>query len=191
MYFARLTSNTKKWEFPSGPFGKCTNANLFEAQFGFGFEEWLMNKRNREGEFQYGYIQAFTAECHRGHFFKNVMLYTRIEINGVCTNYRVGVIKELYALQNQDLNGFLNDERVEAMRTDLNNVQLDTDEFDRQLGLNPPNIVLSPLNIINVKFKLADVKFEFDEHGTLPLENQIPHNVLVNRYRFKLYHRNV
>lgn len=61
MYFTRLTSNTKKWEFPSGPFGKCTNANLFEAQFGFGFEEWLMNKRNREGEFQYGYIQALWA----------------------------------------------------------------------------------------------------------------------------------
>lgn len=183
MYFTRLTSNTNKWEFPYGPFGKCTNANLFEAQFGFGFEEWLMNKRNREGEFQYGYIQAFTAECHRGLFFKNVMLYTRIEINGVCTNYRVGVVKELYALQNHDLNGFLNPERVGAMRNDLNNVQLDAYEFDRQLGLDQ-------LNIINVRFRLADGNFEFDENGILPIDNQIPHNELVNRYRFRLYSKN-
>jgi hypothetical protein len=172
-----------RWEHPSGPYGKCTNANLFEAQFGFGFEEWLMNKRNREGEFQYGYLQAFTARSHQGQWFSKVMLYTRMQINGICTNFRVGVIEKLYVLQNHELNGFLNHERVEAMRNELVHVQLDPEEFDRQLDLDH-------LNIINVKFKMSDVKFEFDENGVPLKENQIEHDELAGRYRFKLYHKN-
>jgi hypothetical protein len=60
--FTRLTSNDNHWEFPSSHPWKSSNQHnsniLFENQYGFGHEEWLLNQRYNLNGYQYGFIRG-------------------------------------------------------------------------------------------------------------------------------------
>lgn len=64
-YTARVSFNTNYWQKPSGPIGKSpSGGSAFEAQYGFGYEEWIFCRRNQFPEdgslWQYGYLQGLS-----------------------------------------------------------------------------------------------------------------------------------
>ncbi len=60
--FARLTHNNNGWIKPSGWAHKSPNKRTFEADYGFGFEEWLFNEHYLEKGWQYGYVESLRAD---------------------------------------------------------------------------------------------------------------------------------
>jgi hypothetical protein len=137
--WTRLTPSANGWVRPSGPCGKChtPNGGLFEGVNGFGFEEWLFNPDHREGEWQFGYIQAFKGRKHAGRCFNKLQLVTRIcKTQNRLTScnsrdsiiladgwYEVAVIEMVKCLTDQEANRVLryaNQQNwVDRMRTDL------------------------------------------------------------------------
>lgn len=55
---ARLCWNSDFWQKPTGRKGKSRNPISFEAQHGFGHEEWLFNRGTLIDGWKYGFIQA-------------------------------------------------------------------------------------------------------------------------------------
>ncbi|WP_288424171.1 hypothetical protein [uncultured Spirosoma sp.] len=60
--FARLTHNSNGWIKPSGWAHKSPNKRTFEADYGFGFEEWLFNSDYSIDDYQYGYVESLRAD---------------------------------------------------------------------------------------------------------------------------------
>ena len=179
-YYTRLTYNTNDWITPSGTFGKC-NGLLYEAETGFGWEEWLFNKRTRKTgsngfEYQYGFLECF----NRSHFgaeknHEKVYLYTR---NCESDQYiAVAIIENLKKLSNEEaLNinvEILNNGIKEEMRAECVNADGNQNYFD----LGPCYF------IVNAKFKIKDVKLlniSKDIHPVLPKSKRFLMNRIKN-----------
>lgn len=167
-FLTRLTPNFHCWDRPSGPDGKC-KGQLFEAEHGFGWEEWLLkdyhaNRNKPEHECE-GFIQAFNGKNH-SRVIKTLHLYTRVCINqsGIHTGYYyLGYIENIKIGNYGSYNG--ND-----IKTDLRNV-----------GLK----LKSPIEIRNVEFQVKDVHFICLDKNLKPNLNPS-----VGQFRFALYDLN-
>ena len=80
IYFTRLTPNSENWRKPTGVDGKCSSAKLYEAEYGFGWEEWLfeeyylnLNDPNYRCK---GFIQAFNKK-NKSRKIQRLYLYTK------------------------------------------------------------------------------------------------------------------
>jgi hypothetical protein len=99
-YITRLTPNFLCWERPSGPDGKC-NGNLFEAEWKFGWEEWLLrdfhfNRDNFDFRCS-GFVEAFNGS-RAEKLLATLHFYTRVGLNsqGITPgNYYVGRIDNI------------------------------------------------------------------------------------------------
>jgi hypothetical protein len=94
---ARLCWNTDYWQRPTGRSGKVGNDKAFEAEHGFGHEEWLFDHSRLIDDWKYGFIQALN-HSHAKYAGQqlNLLLYT---IDSKTKNrYWVGAIHGAKAL---------------------------------------------------------------------------------------------
>ena len=86
---SRVVWNKNGWQSPSGPACKSPNAGNHEHDFGYGYEEWLLDTGKQWEGYQYGFLQPFNQAFHKytGQLFPDIYLYT---INA-CTKVRYWV----------------------------------------------------------------------------------------------------
>ena len=58
---ARICWNNNSWKFPSGLKGKSKDNDAFERKYGFGYEEWLFDKRKIINGKHYGFLQPLNG----------------------------------------------------------------------------------------------------------------------------------
>lgn len=103
-YMTRLTSNQNKWEKPSGSNGKCglIIKSPYEGEFGFGWEEWLLNDYHNPSQqyegYCYGFIQAFHKKNKAKRFIQRVYFYTKVCLDNNTFDFYVGYIDNLEVL---------------------------------------------------------------------------------------------
>jgi hypothetical protein len=179
IYFTRLTPNFKNWQNPSGNEGKCKCSNpktpLYEEQFGFGWEEWMLEdyfEHMNELDFTCsGFVQALNQKNEQIDFINRLYLYTKIcknKYNKVPGYYYIGYIDNITRLQYAATNAI-----NKKICTDLKNVGI----------INAISSSMLP-NAKNISFKVKDVHINF------PLIfNQ---TIRLNRgqFRFSLYEIN-
>jgi len=155
-YITRLIWNLNNWETPSGFADKSKNAGNYEADSGFGWEEWLFNPNHQLNGYQYGFIQCFTAKSHRGKIFTDLHLYTRkFETNGNATLLYVGLMKKIEVLSLSDPHhSNLVSHHKARMRKELENTNAKLKFFDKE------EVEIGKW--FNVRFKASD--FEFNKN---------------------------
>ena len=74
---ARICWNTYEWTRPSGKEGKSKAENSFERIYGFGHEEWLLDKSRIYMEYHYGFLQPMNVKSgiHIGNTY-DIHLFT-------------------------------------------------------------------------------------------------------------------
>jgi hypothetical protein len=89
-YYARISYNSRGWAVPTGPEGKSNNLDTHEGRYGFGFEEWLFNKRRFKDENKQnchlGYLEPLKFYNHKKHENVTLVLYTIQKMNNGNTN---------------------------------------------------------------------------------------------------------
>ncbi|MCX6210046.1 MAG: hypothetical protein NTZ59_11280 [Bacteroidetes bacterium] len=92
-YYARMSYNSNGWQTPSGAQGKSPNAGNHEYDYGFGFEEWLFNKRrykNKEGKnCHFAYLEPLSEFDPLYQKNDDLILYTLQWEGNVCTRHIV------------------------------------------------------------------------------------------------------
>jgi hypothetical protein len=75
---SRVVWNEKGWVFPSGSFGKSTNAGNHEHDYGYGYEEWLLDTNKCIDGYHYGFLQPFNQyfDLYKGNTIADIYLYT-------------------------------------------------------------------------------------------------------------------
>lgn len=162
MIHARLSYNANHWQNPSGRLGKSRNRTTFEALHGFGFEEWLFDPNSLTDEYYYGYIEGIKQNYQPGDEQHPLKLYTLHYPTPYANAQRLFVaeIKDWQKVdwkENQKIIcAWTQNERIEAMKGQLNNVQADLTPFEIAINLNNPNRI----QLVNIKFKvLPNVSF--------------------------------
>jgi len=176
IYFTRLTPNFSNWQKSTGIDGKCKCTNpktpLYEEQFGFGWEEWLLedyfeNIKNSDFLCK-GFIQALNQKNQGVEFIERLYLYTKVCINKKEIRqgyYYVGYIDNI--------------KRLSYTKTDAINKKICTDL--KNIGIIDAISSSMLPNAKNISFKVKDVHINF------PLIfNQ---TIRLNRgqFRFSLY----
>lgn len=168
---ARISWNTEGWKFPSGPLGKSSDPNFYEAKHGYGHEEWLFDRSRIIDGFHYAFLEPLNVESgkHYGKVY-NISLFT---INGSGQKLYVGDIRNAICISKDEAekvyriyekNGWMKE-----MADDIRRVGADPAVFLRNLSKY----------IFNVKFKFEDVK-ELDELEEISKEDV---NITTNRLR--------
>jgi sporulation protein YlmC with PRC-barrel domain len=168
---ARISWNTEGWKFPSGPLGKSSDPNSYEAQHGYGHEEWLFDRSRIIDGFHYAFLEPLNVESgkHYGKVY-DISLFT---INGSGQKLYVGDIRKAICISK--------DEAEKAYRIYGKNGWIKEMADDiRRVGADPA-VFLKNLSkyIFNVKFRFEDVK-ELDELEEISKEDV---NITTNRLR--------
>lgn len=168
---ARICWNTMGWKFPSGPLGKSSDPKSYEAQYGYGHEEWLFDRYRIIEGYHYSFLEPLNVESGK-HFGKvyNISLFT---VNGIGKKFYVGDIRNALCISKEEAekayciyekNGW-----IKEMTDDIHRVGVDSDSFLKNL----------PKYIFNVKFKFEDVT-KHDEPEEISKEDI---NITTNRFR--------
>lgn len=74
----RVTWNSNSWQSPSGPLCKSPYLGNHEHDFGYGYEEWLLDPGKHWEGYQYGFLQPFNQHFHlySNQLFHSIYLYT-------------------------------------------------------------------------------------------------------------------
>lgn len=156
-YITRITPNDNNWEIPSGINVKCCGSKeqpLYEYEAGFGWEEWLFNKKNRKNDYQYGFLECFNkTNFDQEKIYEEVYLYTRqCGINPkIGSSFLVAKINNLKKLSRDEaftINEKFQD-KISRMRTECQ-------KNEKYFDLGPCRF------IFNVKFKIDNVLW-FDD----------------------------
>ena len=181
-YITRLTPNENNWVKPSGKNCKCQGLSLFEASINdYGHEEWLNSKEEYfvYNGWHYGYIQAFSATEHINNSY-SLTFFTKRCVKNTIQLSIVGTCKGVIGIDENEARTFF-DARldiIETMKRDLKAVQANYTLFQCLYEK-------SPRNIINVKFKPADLNFY--EQEKIVSVNELPDNLVRGNLRFRLY----
>lgn len=167
---ARLCWNTNGWKGPTGKDGKATANEVFEAEHGYGHEEWLFDWSHVHDGWQYGFIQGIAAK-HVGNVF-DVLLYTLHTKRSA--RYWVGVIDGVQVLNNEA--AVEATARLEAIGV-LERMRREVESF----GLKPKTLKYNDRNhVLNVRFRPGDATV-FDQR--IPFDrDELP------MARYKLQH---
>lgn len=168
----KICWNTEEWKYPSGLKGKSQDKSSFEAQNGYGHEEWLLNKTRVIDGYHYSFAEPLRVESgkHIGKTY-NVSLYT---VDSKKRRFHVGDIKDVECISIGDAkkafdiykaNGWI-DEMVDDIR---------------RVGANPTVFLDNPPDaIFNIKFRFKNAKI-LDE-----LEKISSDDINISTTRFKL-----
>ncbi|OOP56629.1 MAG: hypothetical protein AYP45_07950 [Candidatus Brocadia carolinensis] len=74
---SKICWNSEGWKFPSGSKGKSAATNSFEAEYGYGHEEWLFDKARIINGYHYAFLQPLNLKSNK-HVGKtyNIFLFT-------------------------------------------------------------------------------------------------------------------
>lgn len=168
---SKICWNIENWKFPSGSQGKSVSIESYEADSGYGHEEWLFDKSKIVDGYHYAFLQPLNVKTnkHENQVY-NISLFT---INNLNKKYFVGEIKNAECISSDEsvrvhkiykANGW-----IEKMREDVERV-----------GANYENFIQTPPEIFfNIRFKFKDVS-QPDELVEVA-ENDI--NITTNRYK--------
>ena len=172
MYMTRLTSNQNKWEKPSGSNGKCglIKKSPYEGEFGFGWEEWLLNdfhnpNLQHEG-YCYGFIQAFHKRNKAKRIIQRVYLYTKVCVDKNTFDFYLGYIDNLEVLDATDWRNDLINKKQEFCKKaaiELDDVNITRYQKDL-LEMSSEN------TLFNVRFKPSDVKIKDFDYQSRPIK---------------------
>jgi hypothetical protein len=168
----RLTSNQNKWEKPSGSNGKCglIKKSPYEGEFGFGWEEWLLNdfhnpNLQHEG-YCYGFIQAFHKRNKAKRIIQRVYLYTKVCVDKNTFDFYLGYIDNLEVLDATDWRNDLINKKQEFCKKaaiELDDVNITRYQKDL-LEMSSEN------TLFNVRFKPSDVKIKDFDYQSRPIK---------------------
>ena len=174
MYMTRLTSNQNNWDKPSGSNGKCglIKKSPYEGEFGFGWEEWLLNDYHNPSQqlegYCYGFIQAFHKKNKAKRILQRVYLYTKVCVDKNTFDFYLGSIDNLEVLNATDWSKDLINKKQEFCKkaaTDLDNVNITRYQKDL-LEMSSEN------TLFNVRFKPSDVKIKDFDYQSRPIKMQ-------------------
>ena len=74
--YTRIAFNSNNWKMPSGEDGKSNNSDCFEADYRFGFEEWLFDQSTLINGMKYAFLQGVAKSTKLRDFPKELILYT-------------------------------------------------------------------------------------------------------------------
>lgn len=166
----KLCWNEFKWVKPSGSHGKSLVKKTHENSFGYGHEEWLLDKSKVINGYHYGFIQPLNliSKRHIGKEYK-LWLYAFTDKQ----KFVVGYIKKCQRITNDEsieiYKKYKSKGWLREMVSDLNDA-----------GINPSQFNETPSKIFfNIKFKINDIEL-FDDY--LPLSDK-DKNIRINRYK--------
>lgn len=168
---ARITWNTNQWIKPSGRNGKSTNPS-FEFTHGFGHEEWLFDGDKILEGYKYGFLEPIHKHrlTYEGKVF-DLSLYTRNSDTG--NNYWVTTLKNVEVISSEEATEVLKHYRkegwYEAMKTDLYNLNLDSQQLDEWIKEDPTQL-------FNIKFDATQINEIQAELIPILDEQDIPSN---------------
>lgn len=180
MIYARLSYNSNNWQYPSGSSGKSKNKTTFEANHGFGFEEWLFDPSSLTDSYYYGYIQGITQNYLFGDEQHTLKLYTlhypipyaiaqRQFVSEILKWEKVDWPENRNIVKAWQKNG-----RIKHMRQQLANVHADLGPFDVAADINN----LNKIQLVNIRFKvLPEVNLK-----SIPQNHQL---TTYNRFKLK------
>jgi len=98
---SRLAFNTNGWIQPSGSYGKSPSKDSYEAQNGFGHEEWLFDVSKLINGYHYGFLEPVRKQ-HQAYAGKtyNVWLFT-IDSKSK-KRYWVGEIEKIEVIEKEE-----------------------------------------------------------------------------------------
>jgi hypothetical protein len=168
---SKICWNTNNWKFPSGSQGKSVSIEAYEADSGYGHEEWLLDKSKIVEGYHYAFLQPLNLKSDK-HYnsIYNISLFSNNNLN---KQYYVGEIKNVECISKDESkrvydiyheNGWLS-----QMRDDVKRVGANYENFSK----NAPEI------FFNIRFKFNDVSqpdelIEIDETDI---------NITTNRYK--------
>lgn len=168
---SKICWNTENWKFPSGSQGKSVSTESYEADTGYGHEEWLLDKSKLIDGYHYAFLQPLNIKTdkHENEIY-NISLFT---INNLNKQYFVGEIKNVECINTDEsvrvFKLYKSKGWIEKMREDVERVGANFQKFNE----TPPEI------FFNIRFKFKDV-FQPDELIEVA-ENDI--NITTNRYK--------
>lgn len=168
---SKICWNTENWKFPSGSQGKSVSAEAYEADTGYGHEEWLLDKSKIVDGYHYAFLQPLNIKTdkHENQVY-NISLFT---INNLNKQYFAGEIKNVECINSDEslrvFKIYKTKGWIEKMREDVERVGANYEKFNE----TPPEI------FFNIRFKFNDV-FQPDELIEVA-ENDI--NITTNRYK--------
>jgi len=168
---SKICWNTENWKFPSGSQGKSVSIESYEADTGFGHEEWLLDKSKIVDGYHYAFLQPLNIKTdkHENEIY-NISLFT---INNLNKQYFVGEIKNVECINTDESTRVFKIYKakgwIEKMRKDVQRVGANYQKFND----TPPEI------FFNIRFKFNDV-IQPDELIEVA-ENDI--NITTNRYK--------
>lgn len=168
---SKICWNTENWKFPSGSQGKSVSTESYEADTGYGHEEWLLDKSKLVDSYHYAFLQPLNIKTdrHENEIY-NISLFT---INNLNKQYFVGEIKNVECINADESTRVFNIYKakgwIEKMREDIERVGANYQKFNE----TPPEI------FFNIRFKFNDV-LQPDELIEVA-ENDI--NITTNRYK--------
>lgn len=173
---SRLAYNSNGWVMPSGFYGKSNHKDSYEADYGYGHEEWLFDTSKRINGYHYGFLEPIRKQqdAYKGKTY-NVWLYT---INGVSKKrYWVGEINNLEVLDQNEANAIKH-------KYEKNGWLREMEEQIVASGANNSGFSNCPsTGLFNVRYKPEDLKVE-DPYYELPLNHPV---VEQSRYAFAYF----
>lgn len=140
---ARLCWNTNLWQSPSGWDGKSKNKDAFEAENGFGHEEWLFNKSMLIDGMKYGFVQALNHDDSKYEGKRINLLFYTID-SRTKLRYWVGAIDAAEVLSAKE-------RRLATREMHRNGWTSIMRKQVRTLGLSPESLTLAN-SLTNIRF---------------------------------------
>lgn len=145
---SKICWNSEGWKFPSGSKGKSAASNSFEAEYGYGHEEWLFDKTRMVQGYHYAFLQPLNlkSDKHVGKTY-NLFLYTITD----GTKYFVGEIKNAECVSKKESKEIY---AIYKKKKWLNEMIKEIEKA----GADPKTFAkTSPDIFFNVKFKFENV----------------------------------
>jgi hypothetical protein len=145
---SKICWNTEGWKFPSGSKGKSVASSSFEAEYGYGHEEWLFDKSRIIDGHHYAFLQPLNlkSDKHVGKIY-NIFLFTITQ--GI--KYFVGKIKNAYCISKDESIDIYKIYKQKGWLKEM------VKEIEKA-GADPKHFTKTSPNIFfNVKFKFEDV----------------------------------
>lgn len=148
---ARLCWNTEFWQRPSGRAGKANGRKMFEAEHGFGHEEWFLDQSRLLDGWKYGFIQALN-HSHAKYAGErlNLLLYTIDQKHK--GRYWVAAVSDAQALTEDEARIAQREYRkrgwLEEMREQVEQQGLDGDSLTEAPTIELMNVRYRPENLV-------------------------------------------
>lgn len=182
----RICWNTENWKFPSGSQGKSFSENAYEANSGFGHEEWLFDKSRIINGYHYAFLQPLflKSDTHDNQTY-NISLIT---INNLNKKYFVGEIKSVECINRQESERaykiYKSNGWIEQMREDIERVGANHQEFNDTVSGDFFNIRFKYKNVSQpeemVELAYDDINLSTNRYKLLPKKAEISLGIVID-----------